>query len=190
MPDTPEPTGRANPSGRPRKPPHGASNSKATTPGPRSIGPSSPAASSTSSARNRPRRYPSRSKSQTKPASPKESSLEAEFAWQLTAEQIPFVRELCFAPPRKWRFDFAFPAYRIAVEIEGGTDGFRNPQTGEWVSHGRHQSKDGIARDIEKYNAAARLGWVVFRYTRRRIIDGTASLELKGILSEWPNNQT
>lgn len=116
-----------------------------------------------------------------------ESPLEDEFAWQLKAEGISFIRELCFAPPRKWRFDFAFPEYRIAVEIEGGTDGFRNAE-GAWVRAGRHQSRAGIANDMEKYNTAARLGWLVFRYPRARVRDGTASLELKGLLATWPTN--
>jgi hypothetical protein len=31
------------------------------------------------------------------------------------------IREHRFAPPRRWRFDYAWPAHRLALEIEGGT---------------------------------------------------------------------
>ena len=30
------------------------------------------------------------------------------------------VREHRFAPPRRWRFDLAWPAERLAVEVDGG----------------------------------------------------------------------
>jgi hypothetical protein len=33
--------------------------------------------------------------------------------------QVP-TREYVFAPPRKWRFDFAWPDIKLAVEINGG----------------------------------------------------------------------
>jgi len=63
-------------------------------------------------------------------------------------------REYRFAPPRRWRFDLAYPAIRLAIEIEGGA----------WV-RGRHTRPAGYAADCEKYNAAALLGWRVLRYT-------------------------
>ena len=62
--------------------------------------------------------------------------------------------EYRFHPVRKWRFDMAWPAYHVALEVEGGT----------WTG-GAHGRGSGIARDIEKYNAAACLGWWVLRVT-------------------------
>lgn len=64
------------------------------------------------------------------------------------------VKEFRFHPKRKWRFDYALPEYKIAVEVEGGV----------W-SGGRHISPKGFLGDIEKYNAAALMGWRLFRVT-------------------------
>ena len=62
--------------------------------------------------------------------------------------------EFRFAPPRKWRFDFAWPGQFVALEIEGGA----------WTG-GRHTRGAGFLKDMEKYNTAASLGWTVFRVT-------------------------
>lgn len=64
-------------------------------------------------------------------------------------------REYRFAPPRRWRFDFAWLEPMVAVEVEGG---IRN--------YGRHNRPEGFQGDCEKYNAAALDGWTVLRYTR------------------------
>ena len=64
------------------------------------------------------------------------------------------IREFVFAPPRKWRFDFAYPEKKIAIEIEGGI----------W-SAGRHTRGKGFESDCEKYNTATLLGWRVYRFT-------------------------
>lgn len=63
-------------------------------------------------------------------------------------------REYLFHPVRRWRFDLAWPAIKVAVEIEGGT----------WINGG-HTRALGYQKDCTKYNAAAELGWVVLRYT-------------------------
>lgn len=73
------------------------------------------------------------------------------------------VRELVFAAPRKWRFDFAWVDTKVAVEIEGGT----------WI-HGRHARGADFERDAEKYNTAAAYGWRVFRFTTDMVEDGRA----------------
>lgn len=60
-----------------------------------------------------------------------------------------------FDAARRWRFDIAWPAALVAVEIEGMKRG----------RYGRHQRQTGYHKDCEKYNAAALLGWCVLRYT-------------------------
>lgn len=61
--------------------------------------------------------------------------------------------EYHFFPLRKWRFDWAFPKSKIAVEVEGNA----------WAvkGGGRHMTDT----DMEKYNRAASLGWRLFRFS-------------------------
>jgi hypothetical protein len=67
---------------------------------------------------------------------------------------INLTKEYKFCPTRKWRFDLANKEHKIAVEIEGGA-----------FTNGRHTRGVGFINDMEKYNEAAILGWVVFRIT-------------------------
>jgi hypothetical protein len=72
----------------------------------------------------------------------------------LAPQQMPApVAEYRFAPPRKWRFDWAFPMEMIAVEVEGNA--WRVP------GGGRHMQDS----DLDKYNHAAALGWRVLRFS-------------------------
>lgn len=66
-------------------------------------------------------------------------------------------QEYRFDEQRKWRFDFAFPALKIAVEYEGGI----------FMERSGHNSHKGIQRDVEKYNRAQALGWKVIRCTAK-----------------------
>ena len=63
-------------------------------------------------------------------------------------------KEFKFHPVRKWRFDYAFPEHKIALEVECGV----------WTG-GRHTSSVGFLNDMEKYNTATLMGWRVFRTT-------------------------
>jgi len=94
------------------------------------------------------------------------SVLEDTFAQQIHLAGLDggMVREYRFHPERKWRFDFAFPAHRVAVEVEGGV----------WT-RGRHTRGRGYIADIEKYNEAVILGWRVLRVTREHIESGQAT---------------
>lgn len=87
------------------------------------------------------------------------SGLESKFAllWKAAAgpELVPEYR---FAPPRRWRFDFAHIESRVSIEIEGGT----------W-NGGRHTRGRGFEADCEKYNTATLNGWRVFRLTANMI---------------------
>src|SRR5678815_1231604 len=76
-------------------------------------------------------------------------------AWEDTRPGLGYMveprpqREYRFHDARKWRFDFAWPEIKLAVEIEG---------------QGRHQTFIGFRRDCDKYNEALALGWRVLRF--------------------------
>lgn len=69
------------------------------------------------------------------------------------AEGLPTpVAEHVFCAHRDWRFDYAWPAQKVALELEGGV-----------AFGGRHSSVGGMEADMEKYNEAAIRGWCVLR---------------------------
>ena len=72
---------------------------------------------------------------------------------------------------RRWRFDYAWPEKKVALEIEGGT----------WAS-GRHTRGVGYRNDCIKYNRAAVLGWRVIRATTDMMRDGSALKDLEEAL--------
>ena len=80
-----------------------------------------------------------------------------------------------FHDVRNWRLDFAWPAQRLAVEIEGAV----------WVA-GRHTRGSGFIKDCAKYNAATLAGWRVLRYTDREIRDWSAAREIAAALGVDP----
>lgn len=73
---------------------------------------------------------------------------------------------------RDWRFDFAVPALSLAVEVEGITH-FGKTAGGK-MALGRHQSAKGIEGDLQKYDAAMRLGWTVYRCSQHMVRSGRA----------------
>ena len=103
------------------------------------------------------------------------SDLEETMAWHLKAAGLPEpVREYRFAAPigRAWRFDFAWPDRKVALEVEGGT----------WVN-GAHNRGAHFESDAEKYNSAALLGWTVLRVTAAMVNDGRALALVERALS-------
>lgn len=56
--------------------------------------------------------------------------------------------EYRFFPDRKWRFDIAWPAQKVAMEIQGGI-----------FIQGRHTRGAALLKEWEKLNTAAMLGW-------------------------------
>lgn len=74
--------------------------------------------------------------------------------------KIDIVREHKFLPDRRFRFDYAIPEYKIAIEKEGGI----------WMKGGgAHSRPTAILRDMEKYTLAATTGWIVIRRTPKQI---------------------
>ena len=88
---------------------------------------------------------------------------EEEFALHCKIHQLSPEREYLFDETRKYRFDFAWPNLKVAVEIEGGT----------W-SGGRHTRGAGFTQDCKKYNLAAASEWLVFRFTTEMVQSGEA----------------
>lgn len=88
---------------------------------------------------------------------------EEAFALHCRAENLTPERECVFTTERAWRFDFAFPYKLIAVEIEGGI----------WKG-GAHTRGKHFESDCQKYNAAAKLGWRVLRYSTEMALRGDA----------------
>jgi hypothetical protein len=134
-----------------------------------------------------------------------------------TAEQIfcsqcrsyrlpPFETQLRFAKEalgRLWKFDVAFPEFKLAVEIEGlvvrsilvaelaGEFPIRiadrvtnvrdvNRMT---VATGRHATVQGFREDAEKYNSAAELGWTVIRFLQSDVQPGHAIAKTQRVLA-------
>jgi hypothetical protein len=52
---------------------------------------------------------------------------------------------------KRYRLDFAHPASRTGIEIQGGV-----------YSRGRHVTGSGYERDCKKYNLAYTSGWTIF----------------------------
>lgn len=71
--------------------------------------------------------------------------------------------EYRFHPKRKWRFDFAWVPYKVALEVEGGA-----------FTQGRHTRGKGFIADMEKYNEATILGWRILRCTPQQLNSGAA----------------
>ena len=79
---------------------------------------------------------------------------------------------------RKWAFDFAWPALKLAAECEGGT-----------YSGGRHTTGAGFEKDAEKYAAATVQGWVVLRLTQKQITSGAALESLAAVIARLSNTE-
>ena len=87
----------------------------------------------------------------------------AELVALVTAAGFPApVYEHRFAPPRRWRFDAAWPGPMVALEREG-------------LGGGRHQRHHGFTNDCEKYTEAALLGWLLVRATAAQLKSGAAA---------------
>ena len=91
------------------------------------------------------------------------SKLEDTFAFQLRAVGIEFEREYRFHAIRKWKFDFAWPLVKVALEIHGGT-----------FVRGAHSRGARQRKDFEKQNAAHLAGWTVYLADTTMVKDGTA----------------
>lgn len=74
-----------------------------------------------------------------------------------------------FHPSRKWLFDFAWPEYMLACEVQGGT-----------FIRGAHSRGKSMQKDMEKLNAAQNAGWRVIQVDTEMVRDGRALEIIKG----------
>jgi len=70
---------------------------------------------------------------------------------------------LAEAGMKDWRFDFAWPELKFAVEVEGGA-----------FVNGGHNRGAGFTADLLKYHNARLLGWDLYRCDGRLIKSGQA----------------
>lgn len=82
---------------------------------------------------------------------------------ELTLLKLISHKEYIFHPTRKWRFDFAWPDIKFAVEVEGGIH-----------VQGAHTRGAHFRSDCEKYAEALLLGWRVLRVEDSMIRKGRA----------------
>lgn len=109
------------------------------------------------------------------------SALEEALFLQIKAIKLPMpTRELVFAKPMRWRFDFAWPDRLLAVEVNGGV----------WI-RGRHSRGKGQINDMDKLNQAQLLGWKVLQFAESHIKSGDAidliefAIMADGWKAEW-----
>ena len=98
------------------------------------------------------------------------SKLEIIIASRLDRLLPGYTEEYKFHATRRWRFDFAYPDLKLAIEAEGCV-----------YAQGRHTRGKGYEGDCKKYNAAALDGWVVLRYTTGTISSMEKDLTLFAI---------
>ena len=110
------------------------------------------------------------------------SKPEETFALVLDIDGFPECeREYRFDKVRRWRFDFAWPEHKVAVEIEGLLHGDQV---------GRHQRADGFEKDLLKYESAMIQGWTVYRCSPAMVYSGAALKTLAILLKLDPNRNT
>lgn len=71
-----------------------------------------------------------------------------------------------FHDTRKWRFDFAYPLLKIAIEYNGIFGG-----EGEDASH---KAVAGLLRDMEKFTEASLHGWTLIIINAKTVQSGQA----------------
>lgn len=74
--------------------------------------------------------------------------------------------EYRFDDHKNYRFDFALPSHKIAIEYEG----LFSDKSG-------HTTIKGYIKDTEKYNLGTIKGWKILRYTAKTFKNAAADLE-------------
>lgn len=83
-----------------------------------------------------------------------------------------------FCAGRRFRFDYALPKWKVAIEIDGGL----------WTG-GRHSGGVGQKKDFEKMNLAAELGWIVLHYTPDERLKTSTLLQIYNTIQRRKNER-
>jgi hypothetical protein len=83
------------------------------------------------------------------------------------------IAEFRFSPPRRWRFDYAWPEQQLALEVQGGL-----------FTRGRHTRGAALLKEHEKLNAAATLGWRVLYCTPGEVANLDAVLRVQAAIRQ------
>jgi hypothetical protein len=103
------------------------------------------------------------------------------FLLLLEAHGLPApVTEWVFAPPRKWRADYAWVDQKVIVEKQGGV--YRGGRRGG-TKLGGHSSVQGLRRDWEKATAAQLAGFLYLQFTPQQLDSGEVLPTLTRILA-------
>ena len=95
----------------------------------------------------------------TKQAKKSAQALELKLLVEAHLSELPeHETEYKFFPTRRWRFDYAWPELKIALEVHGGV-----------YSNGRHTRGVGFTKDREKMNTAQLEGWTVLEVTTEHV---------------------
>jgi hypothetical protein len=90
------------------------------------------------------------------------------------AQGLPLpVYEYYFALPRKWRFDYCWAEYDLAVEKQGGN-----------FKGGRHSRGAALRKEYEKLNAAASAGWYTIFVLPEQVESGEIFAIVKHFIKE------
>lgn len=104
-----------------------------------------------------------------------ESRLELALLAQIRDAGLPVPqRQAKVIPGRRYAFDFYWPDYHVAVEVDGDTFGRKCGQCGDIKAGGGHTRGAGYESDRVKDNEATLLGVWVLRVTRHQVEDGSA----------------
>jgi very-short-patch-repair endonuclease len=92
---------------------------------------------------------------------PKRSKEKDFIAWNLFVwaqeQRVQLMEEYRFDEDRRFKSDWAIPELKLLIEYEGGIFDRTGIQG--------HTHPKGIQRDIEKYNLAQQLGFIVLRFS-------------------------
>ena len=116
----------------------------------------------------------SRSSGLTCQTVPRVNKGEEAFGFWCRALRLPSPqRNYRFHPKRRFEIDYAWPEYRIGIEIQGGIF---------IPAGGAHSRPMNIIRDMTKHNLLLDAGWRVWHYTPKEAIDGIAVQHIDKVL--------
>ena len=116
--------------------------------------------------------------------SAKDSVLETIFLSQCKSVGLPMpTSEVVFHETRKWRLDFTWEEYGVALEIDGGTYTHRRKkdESGN-LKQSRHLTPTGYYEDCIKLNNACLYGYAPLRADSKMVRNGEALAFVKAAL--------